>query len=114
MDDIVSIVQRFAAENTERAFLILEREGRPTRELTYGALVRRAESYAASFRRLGLSPGELVVVMLVSEPDLAPAFLGAMVAGLIPSVFAPATSRQIPEVFLAQPGRGAARWSVPR
>ena len=96
---IPGVVARHAATTPDKPFLILEREGRPAVTLSYAALLARAQSYAAAYQQSGLSPGAMVVIMLVSHHDLAPAFLGAMLAGVVPSIFPPPTPKQDPALF---------------
>jgi fatty-acyl-CoA synthase len=48
---------------------------------------------------LGLRPGEVVVIMLVTHRHLPAAFLGAMWAGLIPTLFPPMSPKQDPKLF---------------
>lgn len=67
--------------------------------ITYGELVRRSQQYAAVFRRRGVAPGDLVGFMVTTHPELAPAFLGAILAGAIPSIFPAITAKQDADLF---------------
>jgi acyl-CoA synthetase (AMP-forming)/AMP-acid ligase II len=78
--------------------LILERDGASV-TITYAGLVARAHSYAAAYRRLRLEPGAPIVLMAPPHPDLAPAFLGAMIAGAVPSIFPPTSPKQDKALF---------------
>jgi acyl-CoA synthetase (AMP-forming)/AMP-acid ligase II len=98
---IPQAVAAHAARMPDHAFLILERDGQPPLTMTYARLLRRAHAYAAAYQRRDLASGSLVVLMLVAHPDLAPAFLGAMMAGLIPTVFPPMTPKVDPTLFYA-------------
>jgi benzoate-CoA ligase family protein len=68
------------------------REGRGARvavrhdaeTLTYAALDERARRAGAALVALGLSAGERVVLVLADTPAFYAAFLGAMMAGLVP------------------------------
>lgn len=98
-EDLPAVVLAHAAARPDAPFLVLERDDRAPATVTYAALADRARGYAAAFRARGLPPGSLVALLLVTHPDLAPAFLGAMMAGLIPSLFPPMSPRIDPAVF---------------
>jgi acyl-CoA synthetase (AMP-forming)/AMP-acid ligase II len=93
-------VFRHAERAPERPFLILEKSG-ATHVLTFGALAERASRWAAAFRARGVGEGEIVAFMLSTHAELAPAFLGAIVAGAVPSIFPAATPKQDPDLFWA-------------
>ena len=97
--DIPAVVTARAQDAPDKPFLIQVRQGQPDAIVTFSDLVRRAEAYAACYRRLGMQPGAIVVIMLVSHPDLPCAFLGAMMAGLVPSLFPPATPKMNRQMF---------------
>ena len=97
--DIPAVVVARAQAAPDKPFLIQVRQGQPDATVTFSELVRRAEAYAACYRRLGMQPGAIVVIMLVSHPDLPSAFLGAMMAGLVPSLFPPATPKMNRQMF---------------
>ncbi|MBI5381349.1 MAG: AMP-binding protein [Opitutae bacterium] len=64
-----------------------------------GALRQEAEKYARFFRAQGVQPGEVVLIILRHSPDLLHAFLGAMLAGAIPSFMPFPTSKQEPALY---------------
>ena len=57
---------------------------------TYAELLRRAETAAAGFLALGLSPGERVVVHLPNLPEFLAVIFGLFRAGLVPVYALPA------------------------
>ncbi|MBF0153973.1 MAG: AMP-binding protein [Magnetococcales bacterium] len=67
--------------------------------LTYGALLDRARSFAGLYQAHGASPGEVIPIFLPHGMDLYPAFLGAMLAGCVPSFMPPLTVKQEPELY---------------
>ncbi len=97
--DIPHVVLERARRAPDKPFLIQVRQGCPDATVSFAELAARAERYAAAYRRLGLRPGAIVVIMIVSHPDLASAFLGAIMAGLVPSLFPPATPKMNRQMF---------------
>jgi acyl-CoA synthetase (AMP-forming)/AMP-acid ligase II len=97
-DSLPDRVASIAAATPEKPFLILQRNGASV-TTTYAGLLARAHGYAAAYRRLRLAPGAPVVLMTPPHPDLAPAFLGAMIAGAVPSIFPPTSPKQGKALF---------------
>ena len=89
-----------ARANPDKPFLILELAS-GVHVTTYGELAEKARRYAAIFRRRGISAGDMVGFMLVTHAELAPAFLGAILAGAVPSIFPSITAKQDPDLFWA-------------
>jgi malonyl-CoA/methylmalonyl-CoA synthetase len=77
--DPASIAEAFV-RNAERApeRLCLRFEGE---EISYGALLKRAEGFGAALKTRGLHPGERVALFLGNHPDLLAAYLGTHLAG---------------------------------
>jgi acyl-CoA synthetase (AMP-forming)/AMP-acid ligase II len=57
-------------------------------------LWREASRYANLFRKHKIPPGEVVVIILRHSPDLLYSFLGAMLAGAIPTFMPPPSAKQ--------------------
>jgi fatty-acyl-CoA synthase len=91
-------VLEHARAKPDQPFLVLELAS-GVHVLTYRELVERAQRYAAVFRRRGVAPDDLVGFMLVTHAALAPAFLGAILAGAVPSLFPAVTAKQDPNLF---------------
>ena len=67
---------------------------------TYRSLMEGAQAYAASIaRKLQARRSEVVVIMLDHGPAIAEAFIGAMMAGHLPTIFPNNASRVDPEAF---------------
>ena len=73
---IVEAYVRHAEGTPEKLFLSFEGE-----RWTYEQLRERAETFAASLRTWGLSPGERVALFLGNSPDFLAAYLGTHLAG---------------------------------
>ncbi|MBV9993345.1 MAG: AMP-binding protein [Alphaproteobacteria bacterium] len=67
--------------------------------LTVGGLVDAAERWAARLVELGCRPGDVVIVILKHGPDIYPAYLGAMIAGCVPSFMPFPTPKQDPALY---------------
>ncbi|MBK1840795.1 AMP-binding protein [Azospirillum sp. YIM B02556] len=67
--------------------------------LRFGDVLDGGTAYAHHFRRCGLQPGDIVLIVLRHTPDLLQAFVGALIAGCVPSILAPLTEKQSPDVY---------------
>ncbi len=67
--------------------------------VTYDRLVRHATSFAQHYRAAGIGSGDIVPLVLHHTPEAAPAFLGALLIGAIPSYLAPLTIKQDPQIY---------------
>lgn len=76
--------------------------GRREECLSYRAVLRHAQRYAALYRDRGLSPGEAVAILLPHSVDLYAAFLGALLGGFVPSIWAHPSPKTTSEEFAAQ------------
>ena len=75
------------------------RTGGDDSTLTYGSLLRIAESYARLYRSLGLEPGAVVLISARTSAPLFAAFFGALLVGCVPSMMPFPSSRQDPKLF---------------
>ena len=69
--------------------------------ITFGELYRQSRAYAATYAALGIEPGDIVIVMLEHSPHLFASYLGAMLAGAIPSFMPFPSPKQRPDLFWA-------------
>lgn len=60
-------------------------KGGSVTNITFGELFDRSASYAQAYRELGVVSGDIVIVILQHTPDLFYSYLGAILAGAIPS-----------------------------
>ncbi len=76
------------ARSDDRPFLtLIQGEGR-AESFSYGDLLARAAAWAGLYRARGLDRGDRIVVILRHSVDLYAAYLGAIVAGMVPAMFA--------------------------
>jgi len=77
---------------------LLDGEGH-ARDVSYEALFQRAERWAATLNEHGIEPGQRVVVILRHGLDLYAAYLGAILFGAVPSMFAHPSEKLSEEVY---------------
>ncbi len=82
-------------EQPERVFCTFVDDETPV-IVSYDRLARRAAAFARHYRQIGIGPGDIVLLVLHHTADAAPAFLGAMLLGALPSFMAPLTVKQDP------------------
>ncbi len=97
----------FATAEASRggAFLHLRYPDRPEEVLTHEALLGQAASWAGRYLSQGLVPGQRVVVILRHGSDLYASYLGAILAGMVPSYFAHPSPKHSRAEFFATLGK---------
>jgi fatty-acyl-CoA synthase len=95
---IIDSLRRLAEQRPSDFFCAFMMDG-TVREISFGELFSHAQAYAAHITRVGLGPADIVFIILRHRPDLLYAFVGALIAGCIPSFLAPASDRQDPQAF---------------
>jgi len=83
------------ADREAEVFCEFLQAGRTT-SIRHGDLWREAARYAHLFQRHGVPRGSVVVIILRHSPELLYSFLGAMLAGAIPSFMPPPSAKQDP------------------
>ncbi|HEY2603949.1 MAG TPA: AMP-binding protein, partial [Thermoleophilaceae bacterium] len=73
--------------------------------LSYRELVERAACWAEHYRRGGLAPGDRVLVVLQHSVDLYAAYVGALLDGLVPAMFASPSPKLSEELYFAGVGQ---------
>jgi fatty-acyl-CoA synthase len=85
---VPSVVRRNAADDDRSEFLRLLFAGRDDEIYSYSNLVTQADAWAALYTELELGYGDRVIVALEHSFDLYAAFLGAILGGQVPAMFA--------------------------
>jgi acyl-CoA synthetase (AMP-forming)/AMP-acid ligase II len=98
---LVQVVAGIAAATPDKVFCQVRKEGRD-RPVHYGDLVTQGLRFAGHCHAAGARPGSMVVIVLDHGPDLIYAFVGALLAGLVPSYAAPLGDRQDPTHYWDQ------------
>ena len=93
--DIVSRIRR-TAESLPPGYpwITLSQAARADETLDPAAVIAGAGAWARHFARLGAAPGDRVIVCLPHSRALYLAFVGALVAGCVPSIYAPPSPKQ--------------------
>ena len=79
----------------ERVFCRFVQRGE-TVPITFDQLHQGASAYAQAYRSQGLQPGDLVFIIMGHSPHLLHAFLGALLAGCVPSFLPFPSEKQDP------------------
>ncbi len=69
--------------------------------ITFDQLLRGSQSFARTYARDGINPGEVIVLILQHGEDLVYAFWGAILHGAIPSIMPFLTEKLSPERYRA-------------
>src|SRR5512141_2462369 len=81
--------------------VVLQEGSRADRSITYEELLHGATTYANTYRREGIKPGEVIVLILQHGADLVFSFWGAILQGAIPSIMPYLTEKLAPEQYRA-------------
>ena len=99
MNENISLrLKRHATDLPTADFCSFSSSGRLER-ITFSQLYARSGAYAREYLALGVAPGDLVLVMLEHTPHLYYAFLGAVMAGAVPSFMPFPSPKQRPDLF---------------
>jgi len=99
----VTIAERLRslyASNPDRIACTFISSGR-AEAITFGELYRRSLAYAAQFSEQGVKPGDLILVILQHTPHLFYSYLGAILAGAIPSFMPFPSPKQRAQLYWA-------------
>jgi len=77
------------SDEPDRLFAKLYFARRPPLTVTHGEFLRRSLEFRAQYFEQGIASGEVVVILLDHGLDLLSAFMGALLHGAVPSIFAP-------------------------
>lgn len=67
--------------------------------ISFGDLFERSSAFARAYRQHGVQPGDLVIVILQHTPHLFYSYLGAILAGAIPSFMPFPSPKQRPDIY---------------
>jgi acyl-CoA synthetase (AMP-forming)/AMP-acid ligase II len=74
-------------------------QGASAQPITFAHLFERAKAYARRYERLGVRPGDLVIIILQHSPHLFYSYLGAILAGAVPSFMPFPSPKQHSEIY---------------
>src|SRR5215510_4284832 len=81
------LLERTVREDGRTFLTLLDASGSADR-YTYAELLDHAFTWTERFRSCGLSPGARIVVALSHSVDLYASYLGALLGGFVPAMFA--------------------------
>jgi len=88
-----------ARERADATFCTFLAKG-ATETISFAQLYDRSAAYAAAYAREGVRPGDVVVVILQHTPHLFYSFLGAILAGAIPTFMPFPSPKQRADLYL--------------
>lgn len=97
MESLISRLEQMAAYRPDKVFVRFL--GEDNAELTYARLLADSRAFATYFRANGLTRGDVVLFMLRSGAGNYSAFIGAMMAGILPSFMPLPGPKQPPEIY---------------
>src|SRR5665648_7795 len=101
MDTFPQRLKQAYENQPELTILTLLHAGQEDCPISYRQLVEGAAGYAATYQRLGIQPGEVVILILEHGQDLIFAFWGAVLHGAIPAIMPFLTEKLLPERYRA-------------
>lgn len=101
MNTFSHLFRRWVEEKPERVSVYLQFAGELDFPITYRTLFEGAISYAETYRRDGIQPGDVVILILPHGKDLIFSYWGAILYGAIPSILPFLTEKLSPERYRA-------------
>lgn len=97
-----TVIGRFVQKaqlNPDRLSMRLIMPSAPDILMTYADLLKKSSQFANYLRNSGLKEGQTLVIVIMHSEELIYAFLGAMLCGAVPSIFAPPSVKIPPDVY---------------
>jgi acyl-CoA synthetase (AMP-forming)/AMP-acid ligase II len=92
---LIDNVLAIAKSHPNRVFAKIIRTGGEPLEISYRSLMRESARYANLYLARGLRPKDILVLLLGHGPELLYGYVGALRAGLIPSILAPISAKTL-------------------
>lgn len=92
---LLNIFERAATEFSEQGLGYIKENGNVVRQ-TYSQLWFEARKLLHSYGKLGLEPGDKLILALGRKEEFIPAFWGCILGGIVPVPLAPPTSLKTP------------------
>jgi acyl-CoA synthetase (AMP-forming)/AMP-acid ligase II len=89
-----------AEDATQDAIIYIATE-QPAQHITRQQIRDRATGYANSLRKLGLAPGDLIIIAHTQSLESIYAFWGALLLGAVPAMFPTLTEKFDPQVYMS-------------
>ncbi|OJU12462.1 MAG: hypothetical protein BGN86_12595 [Caulobacterales bacterium 68-7] len=98
MRDVLTALQARASQSPDAPFCRILAHGR-AEDVTCAQALAGARRYAALLTDAGIQPGRVVAIVLKHSADLYTAFLGAMLAGCVPTFMPFPSAKQDPDHY---------------
>ncbi|HEY7166734.1 MAG TPA: AMP-binding protein [Candidatus Binatia bacterium] len=98
-DILIENVAAIARLEPERIFAKLLFRNKAPVTITYGRLLTEGGRYATLYKEKGVPPGSVVVIILDHGEEILYAFVGALLYGAVPSIFAQPSVKIAPDEY---------------
>ncbi|OGV46864.1 MAG: hypothetical protein A2X46_15910 [Lentisphaerae bacterium GWF2_57_35] len=87
------------SKNMPEKIFCFFRTGAAYNQITYGDLLKKSATFGNYFKNAGIVKGDVVLIMLKHCPEMYFSYIGAMLAGAVPSFIPPLTEKQDSSIF---------------
>jgi fatty-acyl-CoA synthase len=99
MENFTKILKRIFDEDPDRVSIFLLQSNLPDIPITYRTLLHGTAGYAKTYKKMGINPGDVVILILQHGIDLIYAYYGAILHGAVPSIMPFLTEKLLPERY---------------
>lgn len=93
------IIQDHYIKSPDKEILYLQHAGCSDLPINYRQLVEGAAAYVEVYKKYGIQPGEVIILILQHGIDLVNAYFGTVLYGAIPSIMPFLTEKLLPERY---------------
>lgn len=101
MPTFSDILKGYYEQTPDKICVTLLHSGRPDLPVSYLDLVHGSAGYVAMYKRHGVQPGDVILLILQHGVDLLYAYFGAVLHGAIPAIMPFLTEKLLPERYRA-------------
>ena len=99
MPNFSNILQRRYEQTPDKVSVIMQFAGQPDIPVTYRDLIHGSSGYVQTYKRHGIQPGDVILLILQHDVDLIYAYFGAVLLGAIPSIMPFLTEKLLPDRY---------------
>src|SRR3972149_1127109 len=99
MKNFTNLLFSLLNENSEKNCIYVVQSKLPDFPITYKSLIKKSSWYANKYKKLGIKPGEVIILILQHGIDLIYAYFGAILNGSIPSILPFLTEKLLPDRY---------------
>lgn len=86
-------------QRPERAILYLQKSGQPDALVTYAELINQSLKFSRALKKIGVSPGDVVILILQHSLELIYSYFGTILFGGVPSIMPFLTEKLSPDKY---------------